>query len=85
MVKAQCEQLRMERTDYRFSRRDTVNDLAGTFVTGSTQSQAVTLLHELGHAYDDMYGPASTLIVSDAGSTAQSMANTALVQKNCFH
>jgi RHS repeat-associated protein len=63
----------------------TINDLAGTFITGNTQSQAVTLLHELGHAYDDMYGPTSTLIESDAGSTAQSMANTALVQKNCFN
>lgn len=62
----------------------TVNDLGGTFVTGNTQSQAVTLLHELGHAYDFMYGPDSTLIGPDAGSTAQSIANTALVQQKCF-
>jgi hypothetical protein len=62
----------------------TINDLAGTFVNGNTLSQAVTLLHELGHAYDDMYGPGSTLIQSDSTSTAQSMANTALVQQKCF-
>ena len=63
----------------------TINDLAGTFVSGNTQSQAITLLHELGHAYDDMYGPASTLILSDAGNPAQSMANTALVTQKCFN
>jgi hypothetical protein len=63
----------------------TINDLAGTFVTGSTQDQAVTLLHELGHVYADLFGPESSRIQDDATSLATSIANSSLVRTTCFH
>jgi hypothetical protein len=53
---------------------------------------AITVLHELGHVYGYPYGAGSTSLVNDsiaaqgtlAKATAASMANTALVQQNCF-
>jgi hypothetical protein len=63
----------------------TINDLAGTFVSGSPEDQAVTLLHELGHAFADLYGPGSTSIQDDATSLATSIANSNLVRTTCFH
>jgi RHS repeat-associated protein len=67
-----------------------INDIAGSFVTGSPADQAVTVLHELGHAYWDMYGPGTTLIQPDGRSAPPgvngvkaSEANTALVKKDC--
>ena len=62
----------------------TINDLAGSFVTGTTQDQAITLIHELGHAFSDLFGPSSTKITSDANNPTASQANTALVTQACF-
>ena len=62
----------------------TLNALAGTFVSGSTQDQAITLLHELGHVYSDLFGPGSTQIIDDGGNLSASQANTALVKSDCF-
>ena len=54
-----------------------------TFVSGSGYDQTVTLLHELGHAFWDLWGPGTSLIQPDAGSTAASMANTSLIKAVC--
>jgi hypothetical protein len=55
------------------------------FNSGSVNSDAVTILHELGHIYEDLYGLGSTLLVDDSnGNTAASQYNTNLVSKNCF-
>jgi hypothetical protein len=65
-----------------------INDLAGTFVSGKAQDQAVTLLHELGHAMNDIFGPGTSQIKDDGssvpGGIQTSMNNTALVKKDCF-
>jgi hypothetical protein len=61
-----------------------INTQAGSFVSGTTNNQATTLLHELGHVYSDLYGPQSTAIVSDAGNLALSQQNTKTVEDNCF-
>jgi hypothetical protein len=62
-----------------------INSFAGTFVTGTLQDQATTLLHELGHAFDFLFGPNSTKIVDDGNSTQTSKDNTALVKQQCFN
>jgi hypothetical protein len=62
------------------------------FNSGSVISNAVTVLHELGHVYEDLYGLGSTLLVNDSqdtqGSARQSAnasaSNSKLVQTNCF-
>jgi hypothetical protein len=62
-----------------------------SFVTpNNVYNWAITILHELGHAYWDLYGPGTSLIQSDNVATntnAQnlqlSQANTALVQQDC--
>src|SRR5579883_2520604 len=64
-----------------------INDLAGTFVSGDLLAQAVTLLHELGHAMNDIFGPGTSVIQADGPSVPngvqKSMDNTALVDKAC--
>jgi len=60
-----------------------VNDVAGSFVTGGVNDYASTILHELGHAYWDLYGAGTSAIKPDANSTPTSMANTALVKSKC--
>ncbi len=62
------------------------------FNTGSTTDAAVTVLHELGHVYEFLYGLGSTFLVNDSidaqGSKEQANAasayNTQLVKANCF-
>jgi RHS repeat-associated protein len=54
------------------------------FNSGGFISDAVTLLHELGHVYEYLFGQSSTAILDDDGNKAQSQANTALVQSTCF-
>jgi hypothetical protein len=62
-----------------------LDDIAGTFESGSTTDQAVTLLHELGHIYSDLFGPQSTAIQNDGTSAQASQANTNLLKTTCFH
>ena len=61
-----------------------------SFVNGYVYDWAVTILHELGHAYWDLYGPGTSLIGPDnvpTNTNAQNLqlseANTALVEQNC--
>jgi hypothetical protein len=62
------------------------------FNSASVTSNAIAVLHEVGHIYEDLYGPGSTLLVNDsvqaqgsiAGSDSASAYNTKLVQANCF-
>ena len=69
-----------------------LNQLSGTsFNGGSTEDQAVTILHELGHAMNLLFtgqaDPRISMIGSDA-STAQgigaSQDNSRLIRQNCF-
>jgi RHS repeat-associated protein len=65
---------------------------AAPFNTGSVTASAITVLHELGHVYELLYGLGSTNLVNDsiaaqgsvANSNAASAFNTAMVQTNCF-
>lgn len=57
-----------------------ISDVA---LNGNAQELALTLLHELGHAYHLIYGERSTQIRSDGGSHGLSVANSNLVRKNC--
>lgn len=62
------------------------------FNSGSAITDAITILHELGHLEELLYGPGSTLLVNDsvqaqgsvAASNAASAFNTQLVKTNCF-
>ena len=64
------------------------DNLAGAFITGTPVDQAITVLHELGHAFDDLWGVAASKIVPDGNDVPDhikvSEANTALIKKDCF-
>jgi hypothetical protein len=68
------------------------NYTPGTFNGAGVTANAITLLHELGHVYELLYGLGSTLLVDDSvgaqGSVQQAAAaskyNTSLVKANCF-
>jgi hypothetical protein len=66
----------------------TINDIAGSFVTGSLQDWAVTILHELGHAMNDIFGPNTSQIQDDGTNVPNhvqiSMGNTAKIEQDCF-
>ena len=66
----------------------TINTAKGSFVTGTLQSQAVTLLHELGHAISYLFGTSASQIKKDNSETQagrdQSAANTKLIEEKCF-
>jgi hypothetical protein len=65
-----------------------INDVAGTFVTGTLNDQIVTLLHEFGHAVNFIDGAGTSQIVDDGpsvpGGVQKSMDNTALVKQDCL-
>jgi hypothetical protein len=63
----------------------TLNNTTGgtAFVSGNQNDWAITLLHELGHVYWDLYGPNTSGIVPDGDSGQQSIDNTKLIQKDC--
>jgi hypothetical protein len=68
-----------------------INDLAGVFVNGTSsfpatpQNQAITLLHELGHAVWNIFGDGSTKIKKDGGKNpGPSLDNTWQVKTKCF-
>jgi hypothetical protein len=67
-----------------------INDLAGSFVNGSLRDQELTILHELGHAIYDLYGPLGTGVLGanyaiqpDARNSTLSQANTNKVKEAC--
>ena len=55
-------------------------------VSGGVQNWEVTILHELGHVYQMLFGPSSTQILYDGPNSpaGQSQANTSLVTRNCL-
>jgi hypothetical protein len=66
-----------------------INDLVGSFVSGDLGSQAATILHELGHVMNDLFGAGTSIIKTDGDGLPNgvqiSMDNTALIDKVCFH
>ena len=60
------------------------NNGNGLFVDSSAISQAGTLLHELGHALDLLFGPDASAMKWDAGNTQQSEDNTRTVFDSCL-
>jgi len=52
--------------------------------SASPVQNAITVLHELGHVYEFLFGQSSTLISDDMGNNATSASNTKLVQADCF-
>jgi len=54
------------------------------FNNGNVTDNATTLLHELGHVYESLYGLGSTYLVDDDGSRNASTVNTKWIQANCF-
>jgi hypothetical protein len=52
-------------------------------VDGNVDDWAATILHELGHAFYDLYGSAASQITPDGDNTAQSEANTKLIRQKC--
>lgn len=45
---------------------------------------AMTMLHELGHAFNIIMGAGGSQIVDDQGNPAASRANTQLIYERCF-
>jgi len=68
----------------------TLSTSEGNFVENgySDTDRAVTIIHELGHAFAMMYGPGGSLIKPDGpyvlGGAAISVKNSALVREKCF-
>jgi hypothetical protein len=60
-----------------------ITSAGASFVSGNVNDWALTILHELGHAFHYLYGSAASQITPDRGSTAKSEANTALAKKIC--
>jgi len=60
------------------------NPTANNVIFGTSAiTQAVTVLHELGHAMYDLFG-VGQIATPDGGNVPLSNANTQLIQKNCF-
>jgi len=62
-----------------------INSTSGSFVSGSDTDRAVTILHELGHAFNmiNALGGAPG-IVSDARNVSLSEGNTKRIKDACF-
>jgi hypothetical protein len=53
-------------------------------VTGNWKNQVVTLLHELGHAMNDIFGPGTSMVKSDSATNVKgSVSNTKLITDVC--
>jgi hypothetical protein len=67
----------------------TINDLEGSFTGSDPIAQAATVLHELGHAFSDLWGQSSTKIKDDNKTVPNyvdvSKGNTTLINKDCFN
>jgi hypothetical protein len=62
----------------------TINDLAGNFIGSNLSSATATVLHELGHVYNDLFGPnAAPGIHSDTNNTSMSEQNQQTVEDAC--
>jgi RHS repeat-associated protein len=56
----------------------------GRFGLDDATNRAITLIHELGHAAQFIYGTDSTRIVDDQNNPSASQTNSQLVRENCF-
>jgi len=54
------------------------------FVLDRSVDRAMTLLHELGHAFNIIRGAGGSLILDDQGNPTTSMANSAIVRGRCY-
>ncbi|PWU04125.1 MAG: hypothetical protein C5B51_17450 [Terriglobia bacterium] len=54
-----------------------------SFVSGTAYDWAVTILHELGHAYWDLYGEGASKITPDGKDAAVSQTNSDLIRSKC--
>ncbi len=59
------------------------NDPNTPYNQGSDYDRAITLLHELGHAFVDLFGADSSHVLDDQNSTAASQRNSDVVRQNC--
>ena len=68
--------------------RITINIQAGVFTGTSAVDQAAVVIHELGHAYVDLFGPTASAIKPDGVNVSDhvkvSEGNTKTVKDNCF-
>jgi hypothetical protein len=66
----------------------TLNTAAGTYVNGNIFSQTVTLLHELGHAMNSIFGNGTSGVLNDGSGVPNgnqiSMNNTNEIGDICF-
>jgi RHS repeat-associated protein len=61
-----------------------ISDVAGSFLDGTVQDQAITLLHEIGHAMNDLFGNGTSGIVNGDDAAKTNIGNTNNVIKDCF-
>ncbi len=59
-------------------------NMPSAFTGGNTINAAAVLIHELGHAFDVIWGPGASLISFDNGDTALSGKNQDMVLEDCF-
>ncbi|QOY91470.1 RHS repeat-associated core domain-containing protein [Paludibaculum fermentans] len=60
----------------------TINDSLGSnWFLGSDTDRILTILHELAHAYDVIYG--GNRLANDSGNTQESIANDAWIKEHC--
>jgi RHS repeat-associated protein len=57
---------------------------ASLFSTGTDRRGAITLIHELGHAANIIFGPGSSVIADDAGNPTLSRQNSQSIRNLCF-
>jgi hypothetical protein len=70
----------------------TLSSQNGSFASGDPNSWVLTVLHELGHAIYDLYGPVMGIgqigsnyaIKPDYGNSYISDRNDAAIRKNCL-
>jgi len=63
----------------------TVNTNKGVpYNTGTNKDRAITVLHELGHAFNIVAGAGHSYIKDDQDDPAASASNTDLIKQQCF-
>lgn len=60
------------------------NNAASLFSTGTDIRRAITLIHELGHVANMIFGPGSSTIADNDDDPALSRQNSQSVRNHCF-